>query len=117
MTNEIDLETIKNDLQFQLQFGELDWDYFIETAERARSVANDSGENFSSDKYMQKHDAIPERDGMYWYIVPGEEPEPVLINHDRYGNSFKGFDNRRQSWLKEDEYLIGPQCGPGHIVR
>ena len=41
------LEELKKDLQFQLTFEEIDWDYFLETAERARNQANVEEQNFA----------------------------------------------------------------------
>ena len=32
----MDIETLKVDLRWQLSFEEIDWDYFMETVERAR---------------------------------------------------------------------------------
>lgn len=62
---------------------------------------------------MQTYFEIPEVDGLYWYCVPGEEPEPVLINIERNGaGKFAGFNGRRQSWLRDGECLIGPQPAP-----
>ncbi len=47
-------------------------------------------------------------DGLYWYLVPGEAPEPVLIERARYGDRFKAFNGREQSWLRDGERLVGP---------
>ncbi|MFK4705949.1 hypothetical protein ABIC83_002788 [Roseateles asaccharophilus] len=52
-------------------------------------------------------------DGLYWYMVPGQPPEPVLVNRARYGDRFKGFNGREQPWLREGETLVGPVRGPG----
>ena len=32
----MDIETLKVDLRWQLSFEEIDWDYFMETVERAK---------------------------------------------------------------------------------
>lgn len=62
---------------------------------------------------METFTEIPNIDGLFWYYVPGKEPEPVLIDVSRYGaGQFAGFNGRRQSWLREREYLIGPQLPP-----
>ena len=62
---------------------------------------------------METFSKIPELDGLYWYIVPGKAPEPVVIDASRYGaGKFAGFNGRKQSWLREQEYLIGPQLPP-----
>lgn len=59
---------------------------------------------------MKKHSEIPSTKGLYWYFENGkDQPEPVLVDHDRYVNCFKGFNGRQQSWLREGEYLEGPQ--------
>lgn len=51
-------------------------------------------------------------DGLYWYMVPGKDPEPVLIDRARYADRFKAFNCREQSWLREGEYLLGPVAPP-----
>lgn len=51
-------------------------------------------------------------DGLYWYMVPGQEPEPVLVNRARYGERFKAFNGREQGWLREGERLVGPIMPP-----
>jgi hypothetical protein len=51
-------------------------------------------------------------DGLYWYMVPGLEPEPVLINKARYPGRFKCFNGREQAWIREGERLIGPVHPP-----
>lgn len=62
---------------------------------------------------MKTFSTIPDTDGLYWYIVPGKKPEPVEIDSARYGSGrFAGFNGRKQSWLREQEYLIGPQLPP-----
>lgn len=65
---------------------------------------------------MEKHDKIPAIDGLYWYFEQGKDPrkpEPVSIVQERYGaGTFKGFNGRTQSWMRKDEYLIGPQLPP-----
>jgi len=62
---------------------------------------------------MDNHFVIPEEDGLYWYYEnEKDKPEPVLIDHKRYGSSMKGFNGRLQSWLRDGEYLQGPQPVP-----
>ncbi len=51
-------------------------------------------------------------DGLYWYIVPGKAPEPVLIERSRYGDRFKAFNGREQAWLGDGERLMGPVLPP-----
>lgn len=41
-----DMEILKEDLKHQLKFEHMDWDYFIETAERAKTEAEKLNENF-----------------------------------------------------------------------
>lgn len=56
---------------------------------------------------------IPSEDGLYWYWANDAAlPEPVLINRTKYNQSFKGFNGRLQSWLRDGEYLEGPQPLP-----
>ena len=40
------IEELKKDLSFQLKFEHMNWDYFIETAERAKKIADENGLNF-----------------------------------------------------------------------
>ncbi len=62
---------------------------------------------------MERFTEIPNIDGLFWYCAPGKEPEPVVIDVSRYGaGKFAGFNGRKQSWLREHEYLIGPQIPP-----
>lgn len=62
---------------------------------------------------MTKHNFIPSTDGLYWLITPQlAKPLPVVIDHDRYGASFKCFNGRLQGELGSDEYLLGPQPEP-----
>lgn len=51
-------------------------------------------------------------DGLYWYMVPGQEAEPVLVNRARYGDRFKAFNGREQAWLRDGERLVGPVAPP-----
>lgn len=68
---------------------------------------------------MEKHTEIPGIDGLYWYYPVNAStgtPEPVLIDQGRYGvGKFKGFNNRLQSWMRDGEYLVGPQLPP-HVT-
>lgn len=62
---------------------------------------------------MEKFTSIPDIDGLFWYFEKGEpEPRPVMINQSRWGKKFKSFNGAEQSWLREGEYLIGPQKAP-----
>lgn len=62
---------------------------------------------------MQKHSTIPAAYGLYWYFEVGfDEPRPVMINKARWPGSFKSFDGSTQNWMRDGEYLIGPQHGP-----
>jgi hypothetical protein len=62
---------------------------------------------------VNKHTSIPTTDGLYWYFELGQdEPRPVMINKDRWGESFKSFNGAQQSWLRNGEYLLGPQPTP-----
>ncbi len=36
----------------------------------------------------------------------------LQINKVRWGQSMKSFNGAQQSWLREGEYLIGPQPAP-----
>jgi hypothetical protein len=56
-------------------------------------------------------------DGLYWYMVPGQAPEPVLVNRARYGERFKAFNGREQSWLRDGETLTGPVHPPSPARR
>lgn len=58
---------------------------------------------------MGKHLQIPNINGLFWYCVPGKEAEAVEINMESHGKGkFKGFNGRKQSWLRENEFLLGP---------
>jgi hypothetical protein len=46
MCKEFEIEEIKKDLDHQLKFEEMNWDYFIETAERAKVLAEKNDTNF-----------------------------------------------------------------------
>lgn len=41
------LDDFRKDLKFQLGFSEMDWDYFLETAKKAKAVADRVGDNFT----------------------------------------------------------------------
>lgn len=51
-------------------------------------------------------------DGLYWYLVPGKAPEPVLIHRAMYGDRIKAFNGREQTWLRDGERLVGPVPAP-----
>ena len=62
---------------------------------------------------MEKFTSIPAIDGLFWYYAKGEpEPRPVLINQARYGKCIKSFNGSQQAWLRDGEYLLGPQTSP-----
>jgi len=62
---------------------------------------------------MIKHDEIPLATGLFWYFENGREtPEPVYLDAEKYPKQMKGFDCRRQSWMRSGEYLLGPQPAP-----
>jgi len=62
---------------------------------------------------MKKFNAVPELDGLFWYFEKGAtEPRPVLINQAKWGLKIKSFNGAEQSWLRDGEYLIGPQIPP-----
>ena len=49
INNTTELDALRSDLQFQLQTpDELDWDYFLETAVKAKYAADKEGRNFTS---------------------------------------------------------------------
>jgi hypothetical protein len=62
---------------------------------------------------MDKFTSVPEIDGLFWYFENGvTEPRPVLINQTKWGKKFKSFNGAEQSWLRDGEYLVGPQPAP-----
>ncbi len=62
---------------------------------------------------MKKFSTIPAQSGLFWYYqLNNELPEPVLLNESQYPGAFKGFNGRRQSWLRDGEFLVGPQPVP-----
>ncbi|MFK5948105.1 MAG: hypothetical protein QM500_04975 [Methylococcales bacterium] len=63
---------------------------------------------------MKKHTEMQGLEkGLYWYFENGKnEPEPVLVDPDKNSGAFRGFNGRNQSWLREGEYLQGPQNSP-----
>ena len=42
----MDIEIIKKDLEHQLKFEHMNWDYFIEMAEKAKKLAEENNLNF-----------------------------------------------------------------------
>jgi hypothetical protein len=62
--------------------------------------------------HLPKHTSIPSEEGLYWYFENGSEPRPVMINPARWLGKFKSFNGAEQSWLRDGEYLIGPQSAP-----
>ncbi|WP_122378048.1 hypothetical protein [Pseudomonas cannabina] len=62
---------------------------------------------------MEKFTAVPKVDGLFWYFEQGADvPRPVLINQAKWGLKIKSFNGSEQSWLRDGEYLIGPQPAP-----
>lgn len=65
---------------------------------------------------LEKHTTIPTMAGLYWYFEEGEaQPRPVMINPERWGKWFKSFSGAEQSWMREGEYLLGPQPAPAAL--
>lgn len=58
------------------------------------------------------HTSIPSEEGLYWYFGNGADPRPVMINPSRWVGRFKSFNGAEQSWMREGEYLMGPQGAP-----
>lgn len=64
-------------------------------------------------KSIDKFTDLPEVDGLFWYFEKGvEDPRPVMIDQARWGKCFKSFNGAQQSWLRDGEYLLGPQPAP-----
>lgn len=64
-------------------------------------------------RIMLKHDTIPLDSGLFWYFEKGKNaPEPVLLDAEKHPKVMKGFNGRRQDWMRSGEYLIGPQTPP-----
>lgn len=62
---------------------------------------------------MEKHFKIPAVDGLYWYAESGQaELQPVLVNQEKWGGKVKFFNGALQGWLRDGEYLLGPQPAP-----
>ncbi|AIW22348.1 hypothetical protein F0267_01520 [Vibrio coralliilyticus] len=62
---------------------------------------------------MIKHDTIPLETGLFWYFENGKDsPEPVYLDAIKHPKAMKGFNGRRQDWLRSGEYLLGPQTPP-----
>lgn len=66
----------------------------------------------SAGRPLPKHTTLPEGAGLYWYFENGIEPSPVLIDPEKWVGKFKSFNGAEQSWLREGEYLLGPQPAP-----
>jgi len=65
--------------------------------------------------HMEKFTSVAEveADGLYWYYENGvDAPRPVMITKAKWGNRFKSFNGSEQSWLRDGEYLVGPQPTP-----
>lgn len=60
---------------------------------------------------MKRFDKIPVGvSGLFWYYANGkDEPEPVLLDEKSHPGAMKGFNGRKQSWMRDGEYLVGPQ--------
>ncbi|EKP0311583.1 hypothetical protein ACTG16_22735 [Aeromonas sp. 23P] len=63
---------------------------------------------------MRKFTSIPTVKGLYWYFENGaDEPRPVSVDVARYGEGcFGSFNGAHQRWLRDGEYLLGPQPLP-----
>jgi len=62
---------------------------------------------------LGKHTSIPTERGLYYYFENGTtEPRPVMIDPARWEKRFKSFNGAEQTWLREGEYLLGPQPVP-----
>lgn len=61
---------------------------------------------------LPKHTCIPSEEGLYWYFEKGCIPRPVMINPAKWVGKFKMFNGAEQSWLRDGEYLMGPQPLP-----
>lgn len=69
--------------------------------------------NADAGQPLQKHTAVPAEQGLYWYFENGaEEPRPVMVNQAKWPGKFKSFNGAEQSWLRDGEYLVGPQKPP-----
>lgn len=72
--------------------------------------------NVSAAVPLAKHTKIPAERGLYWYFENGNaEPRPVLINPEKWVGKFKSFNGSEQAWLREGEYLVGPQLAPASL--
>jgi len=59
---------------------------------------------------LRRFESIPSDKGLYWYFAKGQvDPEPMLADPERYPGRLKAFNGREQGWLREGEYLLGPQ--------
>jgi hypothetical protein len=66
---------------------------------------------------MEKFTSVPEIDGLFWYFAnDAAAPRPVQINQAKWGSKFKSFNGAEQSWLREGEYLLGPQPAPDETL-
>ncbi|EMY6611266.1 MULTISPECIES: hypothetical protein [Vibrio] len=62
---------------------------------------------------MVKHETIPMDTGLFWYFENDKEsPEPVYLDENKHPRVMKGFNGRRQDWMRDGEYLLGPQTPP-----
>lgn len=69
--------------------------------------------NTNSAAPLVKHTKIPTERGLYWYYENGgDEPRPVMINPEKWVGKFKSFNGSEQAWLRDGEYLVGPQFAP-----
>ncbi|CAH1592994.1 hypothetical protein FWP33_16990 [Vibrio parahaemolyticus] len=65
---------------------------------------------------MVKHETIPMLTGLFWYFENGKEsPEPVYLDENKHPRTMKGFNGRRQDWMRDGEYLLGPQTPPSAV--
>ena len=67
---------------------------------------------------MNRFDKIPvDVSGLFWDYANGQdEPEPVLLDEKKHPGAMKGFNGRLQAWMRDGEYLIGPQSPPSRTA-
>tara|TARA_Y100000780_G_scaffold119536_1_gene107814 strand:- start:360 stop:779 length:420 start_codon:yes stop_codon:yes gene_type:complete len=87
--------------------------YDIELPDGTQTAAFEDELSLPEQECMNTFTSIPDMDGLFWYFSnTGAEPQPVMINRARWGRSLKSFNGAQQSWLRDGEYLIGPQPAP-----
>tara|TARA_Y100001973_G_scaffold106227_1_gene182826 strand:- start:3984 stop:4184 length:201 start_codon:yes stop_codon:yes gene_type:complete len=66
---------------------------------------------------MQRFTEIPEAAGLFWYFEEvAAEARPVTMLTGKWSGFFKSFDGSTQNWLRDGEYLLGPQPAPQRII-